>query len=123
VSNKFLVSRRLFLKALGVTGLAINLYPFDVAEVAGWPDFNPNHQYGDDPIHLSDFVLGRFDAIIAQIIRVMDNGVKKTIPPKYRKRVEYHIVNPKPSASDPLGLRGACYWIYRPNGKGGVFVE
>lgn len=123
MSDKFLITRRSFLKVLGITGVAVNLYPFDLAEAAGWPDFNPEHQYGDDPFHLTDHGINRFDPLMKATIDEMDKGIKATIPPKYRKHVEYHIVNPKPGKSDPLGQRGVCYWKYKPRGKGGVFIK
>lgn len=121
--NKFLLTRRSFLKAIGITPVAAKLYPFDLAERVGWPHFNPNHQYGDDPLCLTDFVKNKYDPIVKEILDIMDDGIKKTIPPRYRKRIDYLILNPKLGGYDPLSLRGFAAWKYSPNGKGIIRVE
>jgi hypothetical protein len=119
--NKFSLTRRSFLKAIGVGVAAINFYPFKAAEAVGWPDFNPKHQYGDDPFRVTDVIeRNRFDPLLKEVISLMDQQIVNIIPPRYRRNVEYIIINPRPNKYDPLAQVGTVAWKYTPGGKGGV---
>jgi hypothetical protein len=119
--NKFSLTRRSFLKAIGVGVVAVNLYPFKAAEAVGWPHFNPKHQYGDDPLRITDEIRkNRFDPLLREVISIMDEQIARVIPPKYRRHVEYIILNPYPRKSDPLSQVGVVAWKYSPGGKGGI---
>lgn len=123
INNPFLATRRSFLKALGITGVAVNLYPFQAAEAAGWPGFDPNMPYHGSQVHFPDFVKYKYDQLFKKIIVFMDTEIKETIPPQYRRHIDYLILNPKISASDPLAQRGLAGWRYLPNGKGELRIE
>lgn len=122
MSDKFLLSRRSFLKALGVTGLALTVNPFELFQSKAHPHFNPKKEYGDY-LCITDFVNGQNDPIVREAINIMDEQIHKTIPLKFRKHIEFLFKNAKPTKSDPLAQVGFSYWKYKPGGKGGLRFE
>ena len=83
-------------------------YPFDKDK---YPHFNPDHQYGDDPFTVTDY-LTEADLIWLKV--ELEEMYRKVIPPLYRHRVKIGFYTLRPTSSDSLAQRSIGYWKYTP---------
>ena len=103
-----MMDRRQFLKALGITIVATQVPVAAIAETFKYRNFNPNDQYGDY-CEVTDFIS---PSIKREAMALLDDGIKETIPPSYRHKIKWLVINPKPTAYDPLAQRGTVGWKY-----------
>ena len=103
------LSRRGFLKALGITGAVLLVSPQKIVEAISYPYFDPREQYGNI-LEVRDI----FDVELKKAVaEFFDAKIRQTIPPKYRNLIKYEFIDPIPCSYDPLGQIGYASWKYK----------
>lgn len=106
--EKTYLTRRGFLKALGITLVASQL-PIGVLADSAYAHFDPAKQYGS-------YVVWDEDAkvTVSQAQIMLTDQISFVIPSRYRKHIKWIIRNPRLSPSDPLKKHGSLGWKYTP---------
>ncbi len=96
-------NRRQFFKTLGIGFVALQVVP-SILLKDKYAHFDPSEQYGDWVATADCFTKKSLKVCLDEL----DKQIVDVIPPKYRKRVVYMGVNPRPI--DPYGESGFLAW-------------
>jgi len=115
------MKRRTFLKITGVAAGSLVVNPLLAAEKLGqwsdYPNFDPNSPY-EGHICCTDRLTGFADPIFDEAKELLDEQIAEEIPPRYRKKISYCIINPpRPGGADPYKQCGYITWKYVPGEK------
>ena len=83
-------------------------------DAENYPDFDSFEELGASrPLGITTKGF-RKNPIFKRAKKELEEQLKKSIPPAFRKNVIWLIVEPKATDYDPLGQRGSIGWKYKP---------
>lgn len=100
------LSRRKFIKFLGLTALATQLPGLQIFPESSYASFNPNNMYGSF-IWVDDHLDKK---LILESQRGFDEEISRKIPPKHRNKIEWII-----KQIGSLRQRSTIGWKYSPD--------
>ena len=103
------MNRRKFLKAAAAAS-AISASPAAIGdEMGAYPDFDQNQVYG------GGVTISCWNGVQEALADGYDHFaplIAAHIPPPFRHNVCWTVLRPRPTDSDPLGMRGKVGWRY-----------